>query len=393
MEFKVIRGGKDPENKYSFVSGAVTDTRLMGVLGLHIHWQKQLEYTEEPVNLHQFFYFDVEELGLDSIRICDTDSETDVNTMLRSCFGGLGAVMWQVTEKEARYLVQYFVRETLAKKQPLIPEAAEIKFITAEPVTLSEEELSLLNRKMCTLVKTDYGVVNYYLMRCFGKDEEGAALLRSPKAPAENFDDVSLRRHATFLQNNIEEFTDENGRLTYLSESLVESENGHSIIVTETEVKDGKVSSVRLKSKMNISVPEASMLLNKGEFVTVYEIVSDMDSFDLDFADITLGTTRTGHECGDLYMEFKPDNSHAESPHFRLSDDVAAIYFVTDYGQLVVGAYSIAGIMAVENRILNAKVMRDVCPTGKFQFAQSIIYEFALSGYTDFGEFIEAIRE
>ena len=393
MEFKVIRGGKDPDSKYIFVSGAVTDTRLMGVLGLHIHWQKQLEYTDEPVNLHQFYYFDVEELGLDSIKICDTDSDADVEKMRKSCFGGLGAVMWQVTEKDARYLVQYFVRDTLAKKQPLIPEAEEIKFITAEPVTLSEEELSRLNRKMCTLIKTDYGVVNYYLMRCFGKDPEGAALLKDPAAPPENFDDVSLRRHATFLQNNIEEFTDENGRLTYLSESLVESENGHSIVLTETEVREGRVYSVRLKNRMNISVPEASMLLNKGEFVTVYEILADMDDFDRDFAEITLGTTRTDHECGDLYMEFKPDNSHAESPQFRLSDDVAAIYYVTDYGQLVVGAYSIAGIMAVENRILRSPVMQDVCPTGKFQFAQSVIYEFALSGFTDFGEFINAIRE
>ena len=376
---------------YAFSDGAVTDTRLMGVLGLRLHWIKDAP-GREPQNIYQFYYYDIEEIGLDTLTVYVLDTQDEVETATRSCFGGLGAVMWPVTEAEGRWLVHRFVDETRRKKQMLPENIEQARFILNQPAELSDKDIETLMLKTCTLVRTDCGVVNYYLMRLFGKDEAGAALLRAKGVPPENFEDVSLPGHATFLKNTIENFTDRNGRASYLSESLVESYENHWIVVSEIEVVDGRVTSCRKRSEFKISVPEASMMLSRSEFVTVYEILSeDMTPFDEAFALFSLGTTRTGHETGDMYMEFKPDNLHAEQREFKLSDDIEALYYVTDFGQLIVAAYTLEAIQRAEKRIARDPLAVYVTPTAKYNFAQSILYEFAVSGYTDFSEFLDSL--
>ena len=379
-------------NGYVFVDGAVTDTRLMGVLGLKLHWFKE-DRDRGPQNIYQFYYYDIEEIGLDTLSVFVLETESEVETATKSCFGGLGAVMWPVSEKEGRYLVCRFVEETKRKGQMLPENIEQARFITDCPPVLEDEEVEKLQLKMCTLIRTDYGVVNYYLMRQFGKDEEGAALLRAKGLAEDNFEDISLPRHATFLKNSIEEFTDGSGRTSFMSESLVESFDGHWIVVSETEVVNGRVVSCRKRSAFKVSSAEASMMLARNEFVTVYEILTeDMDPFDELFAGFSLGCTRTGHETGDMYMEFKADNSHADRSEFMLSDDIQTLYFVTDFGQMIVAAYSLEAIQKAERRIAQDPLAVYVMPTAKYNFAQSILYEFAVSGYTDFDEFLESLH-
>ena len=143
MELKLIRGGKDYDAAvYKFAGGRVTDTRLMGVLGLHLHWINILPESETPVHLHQFYYYDIEEIGLDSVKIFDFSDEASSMLAEKQCFGGLGAEMVPVNEREARYLVQFFVNETKKRNLPIPIEEEQISFITNDPVTLSEEELS-----------------------------------------------------------------------------------------------------------------------------------------------------------------------------------------------------------------------------------------------------------
>ena len=388
MSLKLIKGGKDYIGaEYSYVEGRVTDTRLMGVLGLHLHWEYMLPGEDEFRHLHQYFYYDIEELGIDNIKVYDYSDEKSALRAERASFGGLGAKMIPVTEKEARYLVNHFIEETKRKKQPLPADVSDMAFITDHPVELSDDEKEVLDRKTCTYVETENEAVNYYLMRVFGKDEEGAKLLRKKGLPDENFEDVSLPRHATFLQNSVDRFKDEDGRVTYLAESLTESENSYYICVSELELEYKRVTSVRKISRMKISTSEASLLLSTDEYVTVYEIETDMDSFDAAFEEYALGATKTGHETGDMFMEFRPNNKHVQKNKFRLSDDINAIYYSTDYGQLIMGTYSAVNAGMAEFKLMAS--FKDVLRcTGRYHFAQSVIYEFAMSGYDDFDAFI-----
>ena len=390
MELKVIKGGKDRgPSDYVYAGGRITDTRLMGVLGLHLHWK--IASPGEPQHLHQFIYYDIEEIGIDSVKVYDFDDEASALLAEKASFGGLGAKMVPVSEKEARYLVHSFVEGTKKKAQPLPETAESLSFILEDVPEMSEEELRTLNSKICVDIKTDQGVVNYYLMRVFGKDFEGADLLKKDGAPKEAFEDVSLPAHATFLRNSIESFADESGRVTYLAESLTESGNSYHITVSELEIEDRKVKSVKKRSHMIISTSEASLLLNTEEYVSVFEIETDMDYFDMCFAGFAVGTTKTEHDTGEMFMEFQTDNSHAERSFFRLSDDVFAIYYSTDFGQLIVGSYSPGDIIMAEAKLAGFFEKELRC-TGRYHFAQSVIYEFALSGFDDFEAFISSIE-
>lgn len=392
MELKVLKGGKSSSliTEYRFAGGEVTNTRLMGVLGMHLHWL--LPYETENRDLHQFYYYDIEELGLESMGVYIGDDEIAVEVTAKSIFGGLGAEMKSLTEREARYLAGEMIAETKRRNQLLPEEARDLDFITKAPVLLTDAEKQALNEKMCVPIHTDYGVVNYYLMRLYGKDPEGAALLVAKGAAPEMLAIPEPRRHCTFLRNSIQD----NGgviRRNYLCESLIEvdDENAHRIVTSEVSVAGGKVVAAQKKSEFRISDYEASMKLSRPEFVTVYEIYGDMDSFDADFAPYVVGAQKTGHDCGDMYMEFKRDNYHVDQPEFMLSDDVQTLYFVTDYGQLIVGAYSLEDIVRAEALLQSGRAGKHIQSTAKYQFADPIIYEFAMSGMTDFTEFLKAL--
>lgn len=390
MELKVLKGGKNPSviNRYRFAGGEISDTRLMGVVGMHLHWI--LPYETDDRDLHQFYYYDIEELGLETLSVYIGSDQAAVDITGRSIYGGLGGKMVPLEEREARWLANHMVAETKRRGQLLPDEAKNLDFITLSPVLLSENERGALNAKMCVELRSDYAVINYYLMRLYGKDAEGAAMLTAKDAPAENFDEIEPSRHCTFLRNSIHPSGDAPAG-AYLCESLLEADddNYHFIAINEIEVEGGKVISARKRSEFRISDYEASMKLSRSEYVTVYEISGDMDAFDTQFASFVIGATRTGHDCGDMYMEFKRDNSHVEQAEYTLSDDVQTLYFVTDYGQLIVGAYSLDAIVKAETKLQIGKVSRLIYPTAKYQFADPVIYEFAMSGMDDFSEFLK----
>ena len=390
-EFKVLKGGLvgPATEKYRFQDAVCTDTRLMGVLGLRVHW-KDMSDPLDPEDIYHFYYYDIEEIGLDYLQVSKARDEEELALLTKRNFGGLGAGFWPLSEQESRYLICRFVEETKRKRQPLPENIADIGFILRDPVELTPEQKRNLDLKLCTMIRTDYGIVNYYLMRLFGKDPEGAALLVSADADPADLEDVSLPKHATFLKNKIEEFTDETGT-SYLCESLVESSDTHWIVVSEITLSGGKVRSCRRRSAFKVSSAEASMKTSRREYITVYEIIADMEVFDRCFDDFTAGATRTGHETGEMFMCFRPDNSHAEKQEFALSDDIETLYYVTDYGQLISAAHTIKDIQNSELLLSRSELSDKIYPTARYNFDHGVIYDFAISGFTDFEDFLDAV--
>ena len=105
----LIKGTRDEHlaDIYRFVDAEVTDTRLMGVLGLHIHWLVSEGFEQRHV--HQFYYYDVVEIGLDFVASVNGNDGAKVSKELKADFGGLGAHMVPLSEAEARYLARFFI--------------------------------------------------------------------------------------------------------------------------------------------------------------------------------------------------------------------------------------------------------------------------------------------
>ena len=143
------------------------------------------------------------------------------------------------------------------------------------------------------------------------------------------------------------------------------------------------------------SAAEAAMMLAKAEFVTVYEVLLSDDDMDNNIGELTvdLNAVMSTHENGRMFMAFKPTNDHVNSRVFRLSNDVKGVYFLTDYGQLIVAAYSLQDIRFLENKLKMSMLAPFLITTAKYEFKEPVLFEFVQSDFEDFDDFLDFIRE
>ena len=119
-KLKVIRGGKamKPGSRgRQFISGYVTDTRLMGVIGMELRWDVISDARVKTLN--QIFYLDAEEFGLESYTEAFGDNPEAIRVERNRLIGALGGNVVPVTEAEARFILQSYVRINKKYRQSL----------------------------------------------------------------------------------------------------------------------------------------------------------------------------------------------------------------------------------------------------------------------------------
>ena len=230
-------------------------------------------------------------------------------------------------------------------------------------------------------------------MRCFGRDYTGAAYLSEGKFPLDLYDNY---RQATFCKNVIyKDASYVDGATAYMCESLIEMNNCYETVISRVVVRDLKIVDFEHCSGFAVSSAEAAMMLSKPEFVTVYEVLLSEQDMDENIGEltITLNTVMSVHDNGRLFMAFKPSNSHVDSRIFRLSNDVRGIYFLTDYGQLIMAAYSLIEIQTLERKLAACPLAPFLMATAKYEFKEPVLFEFINSDFEDFEDFLEAIKD
>lgn len=427
--FQVLRGGLSETaftSSRQFVSAYITDTRLMGVVGIYIHW-----YLPENTFLkhfHQFFYMDAEEFGFDSydsvLESDDGDRYYDIKTIENKMMGGLGGRKVRITEKEARYMVQSYAELNVKMKLPLPGNTDEYEFLFSPRIELDSEEEYTLMCKQCPTLDSPNQVINYFLMRCFGRDFGAAKFLTRGYVRTDIFPE---HKGATLLSNSIDEANDATSgvctdyhstdddktfgtfstRRSYLCQSLIEYDGKYFIPVTQVTLDKLKVVKYERISCFRVSSQEASMMTSRPEFITVFDpldddIFDDADDsismepgrlFTCDSTDLVSSAMVTEHDTGRLFMIFYPHNDHVAKKNYRLSDDVMGIYYVLDNGQIVLCAYERSNINLLEKDLISAPVGRLVLPVAKYQFKDPVLYDFISSGFEDFEEFVDMISE
>ena len=387
--FTLIKGGlsEAPESdKKSFVSAFITNTRLMGVVGLYMHWK--VEEDGMISDFHQFYYFDAEEYGFQTYWSVSGNDVEEINYMEQALMGGLGGQKVDVTEKEATFLLQFYA-DMNRKLSIEFPEVRkEYDFLLERDVKLTGKEQQKLFKKQCVPVASDYSAINYFLMRCFGKDYEGAKFLASGDFPLNIYDDISI---ATLCKNTIDAFEGEDSS-SYMCESLIEHDSSYMLIVSEVTVSKSKITSFEKRSVMNVSAIEAAMMLSRPEFITVYEILISPDDFDDFFDDFVIDTLPTIHENGRLFMAFNKNNDHVNKQTYNLNEDVFGLYYVTNFGQLIISAYSVAGIRTMERKLRKVSPQNALLTASKYEFKEPVLFEFIQSDFDDFDDFIDFIK-
>ena len=100
-----------------FAGAYITNTRLMGVMGMYVHW-KLTEYPSCP-DFHQFFYFDAEEYGFDSYRSVMGNKVEEIARIEQTMINGLGGRKIEISEREVRAILWHYMMFNRDRNLPL----------------------------------------------------------------------------------------------------------------------------------------------------------------------------------------------------------------------------------------------------------------------------------
>ena len=182
---RVLDGGRSlpvSQMRTVFHSAYVTNTRLMGVLAICARFRitapgSDHNDPESWEELHQFFYIDCEEAGLEEYQQIRGDDIEGARRIEQSLTGGLGAEKIDLSEHQLRLLLQYYQRFNHSHGLPMPAGEKNYGFLLEPQLPCGPKEEYALMDLVCARVTTDEQVVNYFLMRCFGRDHDGARFL------------------------------------------------------------------------------------------------------------------------------------------------------------------------------------------------------------------------
>ena len=409
-KFKLIKGGlsdNSPEISRKLISAWVTDTRLMGVCCVKAQWR--VESLSESFDLFQFFYFDWQEYGLESYESVKGNMDTEMleaaETIEHSMSAGLGGRKNPISERELRYLLQSFIDFSRKHGIPMPPKSYEFDFLLTPHVELSEEELHALTYKQCTHVSHPFAVINYFLMRCFARDFQGAKLLTKHYVRTDLFANLPA---ADMLRNSIKEDSGETGgsnsdyyatsndedfgtfrtRKSYTCESLLEFDAKYYLVLTRVTLEGLRVVKYERLSSFGISLWESSLILTQPEYVTVYDVAGELTDFGGRAFPLLSHSLMSAHECGKLFAIYYPNNDHLLQPVYYMYDDLFGICYVLDSGQIVLASRSHENIIKMEQQLMDSKYSSMLILVSKYEFNHSVIHDFVNRAYEDFEDFL-----
>ena len=381
--FKVIKGNKIQgiEKKYSFIEAHVTNTRLMGVLGLRVTWELD---TSEIYT--QFFHLDAEEYGFDDYTSITNGSNEEIQTITSKTMGGLGGELVSITEKEARYLVKTFTAKNKQWRQSMPEPEWEYYFIIKEDVTLSKKEINDLWGKISENIQFPNQLINYFIMRAIGMDTDAVEYLTDNK----DLDYKPVNKPATLLKNTIE-VMEHDGEVSYITESVVDMGEHYKMVVSETYITENnglKIRSAEIKSVMNITSTEAAFSLGKKEYLLIFDIDDIWELLRL--MDLEKPhCMKHAYEAGYLFTEFNSTNDHVNQAIYYLNEDIYGVYYVTASEQLVVAAYSKDRVEEIKE-YFRADRFKDIIEfEQELDLDNLLIYEFVHSDYDNIYDFLE----
>ena len=400
--FSVIEGGLKTKSptlidelraslKNSCFEIKATNTRLMGVVGL------MLSYNMLGHRFTQLFILDYEEYGVADYVGLFTDSEEEIESHADTMFGALGGEWVDITAEESWALIAAAdrINEEYGVEFP------EDYMQFREAIKDADEDIEVYRSalsKVCIKLRSDNELVNYFIMRCVGKDNTTLSILCSEyfldntdtgNSPYDKFSrGLKINNPSTLFKNDIEKI----GPRKYLCKSLVEDDGIFSLIVSEVRVVKDVVKSATVISNMEITVWESAMQLRRIDYVLTAECSCTQEEFSKLVSKTFQTVNSHSHENGMLYMIYRNNNDHVCSPHYRLDADLIGSVFFIDEKEAIVCSADPSDTDIIAKALLLSDCFSkngNIGNVERFKFDDKIIGPFIDSGMDNFREFIE----
>jgi hypothetical protein len=381
---KVIEGRftRPFSERVELIDAQATKTRLMGVVGVVARWR-----IDGSSTIYQLLHLDYEDYGIDAYDEFDALEKERIEQRIQEMTGGLGGAFTKISYQELAYLIA-----TAHVVDPESPNAV-YDFLPNFDFVLKDYENNGLGREAAIALFDRLGPypqtvcehLHYYLMRLHGQDAEGILYLGDLV-----FDDRLDGPKSTLLKNVVKE-GDKPG--FYRCEALIENENGYFVRIFDLQIETDLpehpprwVKSCELKHQLAVSPVEASFMLRKTEYLSLYSVLDP--GFMADFEAAMPELMPNSYLAGDLFTEFNQDNAHVTEWIYYLNGDVFANYFITEANQLLVATFDPETLKTIERRFADGPFKDALSKIGDFSADQPLLYDFINSGISDFFEYL-----
>ncbi|WP_343749087.1 hypothetical protein [Metaclostridioides mangenotii] len=362
--------------KFNFAK--VTNSRLMGSMGLIINWNN-----EDDKIFCQYFLLDSEGLGIADYVSLEDPSGHEVYREEERLMGGLGSDKIRISEDEARFLVSFYGKKNEYYNKDLPGDTEEyIDIIEKYSGDLKIEDMY---PKICKEIVDEIEFVNYMTMRFIAWDREGLMYYSA----SEEISSMHVTKiNGTLLKTIVKSM----GNSRYISTAIYEDVDGYysckiafSIEKDIHQRRGFKLNSLLITDVEEVLDFEVFDEISKPEYVSIYNI-KNVDAFEKDFHEENPFLFKSFMDNGNLYTRFSFNNDHVKESEYVINNDIKAIYYFSEE-ELFVGTYS-----KEDNEFINEAIefnhSDSVELMDSYYFEQNALYDFAESGSKDFNDFL-----
>lgn len=362
--------------EFSFAK--VTNSRLMGSIGLVISW------VDKEDTFYQYFLLDAEGLGIADYVSLKNPIRNKAYMEEERLMGGLGSEKIRLTKEEALFLVKYFGNKNFYYEKDLPGNVDEYM----EIIKNYETDLDIydLYPKICKNIDEEVEFINYMTMRFIAWDREGLRYF-SENEEISNMHITNV--NGTLLKNKVVD----RGNGKYISEAIYEDNDGYytcKIAFTIDKSEKGfKIKSMLVTGKEYMYDYEVFDEISKHEFISIYSILdkNKIDDFTKTFYEDNPFMLRSEMERGIFFTRFKFNNDHVKENTYVINNDIKAIYYQMGEN-FFVGTYGERDEVYV-NKLLQSNYSDYINLEEKLYFEENALYDFVESESDDFDDFLD----
>lgn len=356
----------------------VTNSRLMGSMGLIISWLNKEE------SYYQYFLLDAEGLGIADYVSLKNPTHKQAYMEEERLMGGLGSEKIRLTKKEALFLVKHFGNKNFYYEKEL-PGCVE-EYI--DIIKKYETDLNIydLYPKICKKINEEVEFINYMTMRFIAWDREGLGYF------AENKEIASMHItniNGTLLKNKVN--SRDKGR--FISEAIYEDDDGYytcKIAFTIEKHEDRfKIKSMLATGREYMYDYEVFDEISKHEFISIYSILdkSKISNFVTKFYEDNPFMLKSEMNKGMFFTRFNFNNDHVKENVYVINNDIKAIYYQMGRN-FFVGTYNERDKNYV-NKLLQSNYSEYIKMEDELYFEENALYDFVESESDDFDDFLD----
>lgn len=358
-----------------FKFAKITNSRLMGSMGLIIAWE------EKEKDLYQYFLLDAEGLGIADYVGLYNPSEEEAYREEERLMGGLGSDRIKISEDEALFLVNYYGNKNSYYEKPLPGHVEEYIDI----IENYKSNLSIYDMfpKICKEINEEVEFINYMTMRFIAWDKESLYYF----SQSEEISQMHITNiNGTLLKTRVYD----RGNNIFVSEAIFEDNDGYyicKIAFNIDKLEYGfKISSMVVGEKEGMYDFDVFDEISKEEYVSIYSLENREEFLERFYADNPF-VLKSDLEDAVFFTRFNFNNNHVKEEVYIINNDIKAIYYQMG-DKFFVATYSDKDRKYI-NKLIQCNYGDYIKLDEELFFDENVLYDFVESGSDDFYDFLD----